>query len=158
MRSATLLCFLLVGCRSKPQDPPPIRPEPVGSVKQVMSAIVEPAADIYWDAVGSVADKSGIREFAPKTDEEWTAVWRAALATAESGNLLMMEGRALDRDRWMTLSKGLIAAGRAAMAAAAARNRDSVFDAGGRLYEACTACHAIYWVGRLPPADSARSK
>src|SRR5262249_47961893 len=99
-----------------------------------MSAILEPAADSYWDAVGSVADKSGIHEFAPKTTEEWRAVERAALATAETGNLLMMEGRALDRDRWMTLAKGLVAAGKDAMAAAASRNRDSVFNAGGRLY------------------------
>src|SRR5215467_7242243 len=121
MRLATLACCLLVGCRSKSPDSPPalIPQEAVGTVKQVMSGILEPAADSYWDAVGSVADKSGIHEFAPKTDEEWTAVERAALATAETGNLLMMEGRALDRDRWMTLAKGLVAAGKDAMAAAA---------------------------------------
>ncbi len=160
MRSPTFVCLLVIGCQSKPPAPgaPLVHQEPVGSVKQVMSAILEPAADVYWDAVGSVADKSGIHEFAPKSDEEWNAVWRAALTTAETGNLLMMDGRAYDRAQWMTFSKGLIAAGRSAMAAAAAHNRDSVFDAGARLYEACTACHAVYWVGRLPPADSARSK
>jgi ketosteroid isomerase-like protein len=37
----------------------------------VMNEVIEPAADRYWEAVGTVTDKNGTVEKAPKTDEEW---------------------------------------------------------------------------------------
>ena len=82
--------------------------QPVADVKQVMSVILEPAADTYWDAVGTVSDTTGTTEIAPRNVEEWAEVWRAALVVAESGNLLMMEGRARDRDQWMRLARQMV--------------------------------------------------
>jgi hypothetical protein len=123
-----------------------------------MTGVLEPAADTYWDAVGTVIDEKGTHETAPSTDEEWAAVWRAALVVAESGNLLMVEGRARDRKEWMTLSRALVTVGKQAVAAAAARDPKAVFDVGGQLFEACTACHASYVVEIARPADSTQPR
>jgi hypothetical protein len=148
--------MLLAGCGQHPADAPHL--EVVADVKQLMTGVLEPAADTYWDAVGTVIDEKGTHETAPSTDEEWAAVWRAALVVAESGNLLMVEGRARDRKEWMTLSRALVTVGKQAVAAAAARDPNAVFDVGGQLFEACTACHASYVVEIARPADSTQRR
>ena len=158
MKSATPALLLLVACASDAPPPPTTHFEPAGDVKQVMVGILDPAADVLWNSVRTIIDTKGTHEYAPRTSEEWGAVWRAALTIAESGNLLMMEGRARDKDRWMTLSRALLAAGKQAVTAAATHNPQAVFDAGGQVYEACSACHAAYALETQPPADSARGK
>jgi hypothetical protein len=120
-------------------------------VKQLMAAVLEPAAEIYWDAVGTVEDEKGAREIAPETQEQWDAVRNSAYVIAESGNLLMMGARVKDASDWMTMSRDLIDAGKRALQAAEARDRDAVFAAGGDLYESCTRCHAKYAVTLLRP-------
>lgn len=133
--------LLLPGCGSSPA-PSPF--QPVADVKQLMTAVLEPAADVYWDAVGTVDDKSGSSEHAPATKEEWDAVRNSAYVIAESGNLLMIGKRLRDRDNWIRMSQALVEAGRRALAAAEARNTAAVFDAGAEVYDACTKCHATY--------------
>jgi len=132
-----------------------------------MSGIVEPAAELYWDAVGEVEDSAGVHATAPATGEQWTAVRNGALIVAESGNLLMLAGRARDSTEWMTLSRGMIDAGRKAMLAAAAHDSKAVFDAGAELYESCVACHERYAINPAnavapanpaPPATAAPTK
>src|SRR5262249_52771865 len=63
------------------------------SVKDLMESIIDPSADVVWGSVGTVADKEGIHELLPKTQEEWVDVRRAAVRIIEGGNLLMMPGR-----------------------------------------------------------------
>jgi hypothetical protein len=109
-------------------DTPPF--EPVGDMQQLMVTIVEPAADFYWDAVGTIIDMEGTVEIFPSSDEEWEAVHNAAYAIAESGNLMMMAGRGADEDTWRAMSLAMIEVGRVAIAAAAAKNTAAVFDAG----------------------------
>ena len=151
-RAVGAACFAVAlgGCES---PPPPVPFTPVTTVKLLMSDVIEPAADRYWDAVGSVSDKNGVTEHAPRTDEEWTAVRASATVVAESGNLLMMEPRALDRGEWMALARAMVTAGVRARAAAEARDTKRVFDAGADLYETCSGCHAKY----LVPVTSAAS-
>lgn len=156
MKWVTLALATLLACGPGRPDPPSF--EPVADVKQVMTAILEPAAEIYWDAVGTIIDERGTHELAPKNDEEWAAVSRAALVIAESGNLLMLEGRARDRDQWITLSRALVAIGKQAAAAAASRNPQAVFEVGGQVYETCTACHAAYALETLRPSDPRRGQ
>ena len=117
--------------------------------KALMAAVIEPAADLVWDAVGTIIDADGENDFQPETDEEWIAVRNAAVVVAESGNLLMMERRARDQGDWLGWSKDLIAAGKMAMDAAEARDRDTLFDAGGAIYVACRGCHESYWVDQF---------
>ena len=151
-RAVGAACFAVAlgGCES---PPPPVPFTPVTTVKLLMSDVIEPAADRYWDAVGSVSDKNGVTEHAPRTDEEWTAVRASATVVAESGNLLMMAPRALDRGEWMALARAMVTAGVRARAAAEARDTKRVFDAGADLYETCSGCHAKY----LVPVTSAAS-
>ena len=126
---------------------------PVVTMKQLMDEVFEPAADRYWDAVGSTSDKNGMIDHAPKTDEEWAAVRNQATILAESANLLMMDGRAVNRIEWITLSKGMITAATHARDAAVAHDRTRVFDRGAELYDACVNCHAKYMVQKYPMPD-----
>jgi hypothetical protein len=144
IRSLELALFVLLsGCGGPPASQPFT---PVADVKQLMASVLEPAADVYWDAVGTIDDAKGSVEFAPSSDDEWTAVRSSAYIIAESGNLLMMGNRAMDGGEWMKMSQGLIEAGRRALMAAEARDKAAVFDAGAEVYEACTRCHAVYAV------------
>ena len=131
---------------------------PVVTMKQLMDEVFEPAADHYWNAVGSTSDKNGTVDHAPKTDEEWAAVRNQATVLAEAANLLMMDGRALNRVEWITLSKGMITAATHARDAAIAHDRTRVFDRGAELYDACVNCHAKYMVQKYPMPDVRPSK
>ena len=62
--------LLVVGC-SDEMSGPPFRP--VADVSQLMSRILDPAADLVWDAVGTVITEDEYNEWQPETDEEWTA-------------------------------------------------------------------------------------
>ena len=147
---------LVWSCR--PSEAPPPTPaaapapfRPVADVRQLMMTVVEPAAEVYWDAVGTIIDRKGVVERAPKTDEEWEAVRNSAYVVAESGNLLMMSGRARDNGDWIALSQALVDVGRRAIRAAEAKDKAAVFDVGAEVYDACTACHAKYALQTLRP-------
>lgn len=148
-RYALALVVMLAACEQTPA--PPFKP--AVTTRQLMAEVIEPAADVYWGAVGTVTDKNGTVETAPTTDDGWNAVRNAAATVAESGNLLMIAPRARNRDEWMTLARGLVEAGERARAAAESRKAKAVFDAGADVYQACVNCHAIYLVGdkALPP-------
>ena len=139
---AVLFCGLwaLSACSAPP--PPPF--EPVTDVKQLMATVLDPAADIYWEAVGTIIDDKGVTDLAPETPEEWDAVRNAAVIVAESGNLLMMSTRAKDGGEWMTQARALVDVGRKAIRAAESHDRTAVFDAGAEVYDVCTSCHVKY--------------
>jgi hypothetical protein len=140
------------GCNRATNPPAAVPPfRPVADVKQLMASVVEPAADAYWDAVGSVTDKNGTVEIEPKTDEEWVAVRNSAYVVAEAGNLLMMSSRAKDTGDWMKLSEALVDVGQRAIRAAESKDKTAVFDAGAEVYDACVACHVKYVTPQMKP-------
>jgi hypothetical protein len=126
----------------------------VGDVRELMAHVVDPASDVYWDAVGIIVDAEGEHPFFPRSDEEWEAVSNAAFMMAESGNLMMMEGRAPDQGAWITMSQQFVEVSQRALEAADARNLDAVFDMGAEVYYVCTNCHAVYALETLRPTDS----
>lgn len=132
--------------------PPPMKH--VADVKQLMNSILEPAADEYWDAVGTIYEQSGTTEIRPQSTADWEAIVGRAYVIAESGNLLMLGPRAKDGGEWMALSRALVDVGEKAIRAAEARNPQAVFDVGAEVYDACTNCHAKYSpeVGRMSSA------
>lgn len=136
-----LLMLATAGCNSAPAPPPY---QPVADVKTLMANIMEPAAEVYWDAVGVIVDDKGEHHIEPRTIEEWDAVRNAAYVVAESGNLLMMPTRAKDGGEWMEASRLMIAAAQKAIRAAESRDKDAVFDVGAEMYDSCTNCHAKY--------------
>jgi hypothetical protein len=145
-----LTVVALTGCGSK-EAPPAATAVPGGpeyllaaDVKQTMNWILDPSSDVIWGSVGTIVTEEGQKELVPETDEQWTAVRDAAAMVAESGNLLLMPGRARDQDDWAKHAHDLTKAAQAAIAAAEAKDKESLFTAGGDIYLVCTACHEQY--------------
>ena len=108
--------------------------QPVASVSQIMIAITYP----YSDAL------LYIERNPPKNDNEWSSLERQALMLAESGNLLMMEGRAKDQDEWMQDAKLLVEAGVASVKAVRAKDVQAILGLNDQIVTACTTCHTKY--------------
>ena len=147
-----LTLLALLGCTDAP-EPPPFAS--VADSRQLMLSVIEPAAEVYWDAVGVIMDEEGTHHIEPVGAAEWEAVENAAFVLAESGNLLLLEDRAQGRDHWRTMSRAMIEIGRRAVEAARARDPDAVFEAGGEVYLVCTGCHAVYAAETLRPSYDA---
>lgn len=146
---ASLALLASAACGSEEEAEPYA---PVADVPELMGHVIEPAAEVYWDAVGWILDEEGEHEIRPTTEEEWLAVENAAFVIAESGNLLMMEGRARD-EAWVGMSQAMVDAGRRAIEAAEARAEQAVFDVGAEVYFTCVNCHATYAQETLNPSQ-----
>ena len=140
------LPILLSGCM--PAEEPYT---PVANLQELMATVVDPAADFYWDAVGWIVDASGTEFIRPQSPEEWNLVRNAAFAVAESGNLMMMQGRAIDEEAFMAYAQAMVAVGQRAIEAAEARDEMGVFDVGADMYAVCTGCHSTYALETLRP-------
>jgi hypothetical protein len=121
------------------------------SVKELMGWVIDPSAGALWSATGSEVTAEGTRDFAPVTDAEWNRLRGHAVIVAESGNLLMMDGRTRDQGEWIMLSRAMIEKAHAVLASIEAKDKDGLFATGGDLYQTCTDCHALYMVG--PPDE-----
>lgn len=117
---------------------------PVASVKQLMAAITGPAANVIYNSVSTSVTTTGIEEIAPQNDQEWAIVGNNAAALAESANLLMTEGRAIDKGDWIKMSQQLADAARVALKAANDKSTMGILEAGGPINETCDNCHAKY--------------
>ena len=128
----------LAACSPKP----PIKA--VSTLEEVMHHMVIPNAEVVWKSVGTVYTLGHVEEIQPRTAEEWLNLEASATVLTEAGNLLMMEGRALDNGRWMERARALREAGASVHEAAKARNAPAVFERGGNLFDACQGCHFEY--------------
>lgn len=147
----TMMCFSglisLAGCmQQKPpapavEAPPPAPYKVVATVKQVMQSITIPASDVVWSVPGEP----------PTNDEAWARIENNALALAESGNLLMMPGRAKDDAEWMTQASAMIDAASKAVDAARAKDVDRISELGDEIYTTCENCHNKYMEQAQPP-------
>ncbi len=141
--------FVIAGARARRAAPIAQAPvvTPVASVRQIMKGIVGPAATTVFDAVSTTVTVKGVEEKAPRTDEEWEAVGNAAAALIESGNLLLLGNRVVDKGDWVRMSQAMIDAGKAALAATEARSADGVLAAGETVNISCDTCHQKYQRG-----------
>ncbi|MDX1646793.1 MAG: hypothetical protein R3304_06600 [Longimicrobiales bacterium] len=151
---AGLLAVGTAGCNAVSDDEPY---RPVADMQELMLHVVEPSAQTYWGAVGWVVDADGEEYIHPTSDDEWLAVENAAFMVAESGNLMMMGGRALDDEGWSTFSRSLVDVGERALRAAEERDEQAVFDLGAEMYHVCSNCHAAYSPEILRPSDERSS-
>jgi cytochrome c553 len=108
--------------------------QPVGTVSQLMIDLIYPSSDAIFY----------IERAPPKNEVEWSVIRAQALLLAESGNLLMMAGRARDQGNWMKDSKMLIDAGTSAYKAAAAKDMTAILALNDSLNAACVTCHEQY--------------
>jgi hypothetical protein len=145
MRNPYMIAFIagvaVSACSSAPA-PPPFKA--VADNKLLMQSVIDPNADLVWDAVKTIVTRDKTEEIRPRTNDEWIAVRNAAVALTESGNLLMMAPRAKDGGEWMKRAQELIDTGEAAIRAADSKNADRLFTVGGDIYEACSNCHRQY--------------
>jgi hypothetical protein len=117
---------------------------PVASVQQIMRGIVSPAANVVFNSVATTITLSGTEERAPRTAAEWNAVGDSAAALVESGNLLMLGDRAVDKGDWMTMSRALMDASRVALKAIEARDVGALFGSSEAINTTCDSCHQRY--------------
>jgi hypothetical protein len=150
----------------------------VGSIKEIMDGIVDPTADVLFDAVSYDVTAAGVVEKVPKTTEDWVEIRRHALLLAEVTNLLKMPGRRVapekptlqrendppgpedlkpeeiqalidaDPAAFRRLAQGLTDAATEALQAADARDVQRLFASGDEIDRACENCHVKYWYPR----------
>ena len=118
----------------------------IGSIHEIMEGAVAPPAEIVWGAISTIVDADGIHEKQPQTDQEWEIVEHAAIALAESGNLLLMEGRTQD-GKWVEYAQEMIRTSVMARDAVRDKNAERVIEVGEQIYNACTGCHQSYITG-----------
>ena len=106
----------------------------VGNMSQLMIDIIYPASDALF-----YVDRDP-----PKDQHDWNILRGQALMLAESGNLLVMPGRARDQENWVKDSKMMIEAGSAAFKAARAKDIEGVRAVNDQLYQSCVSCHQQY--------------
>jgi len=130
----TLLVFLLAGATAAIAQAP-AGMQPVATTLELMKGMIEPASNALFDA----GDK------APASADDWAKLRMQALLVIESGNLLLMDGRARDKDQWVKDTRAQMDAGQLALKAIAAKDVDKlVGDVGTAIVQSCESCHRHY--------------
>jgi cytochrome c556 len=138
----TLAGTAVIACIGLAQAPATYRPKPVGNLKQVMKSIPYPNSNIIFD----------VQQKVPKDDAEWQTVQNAAMAIAETANLITLAGRLRSDGKpvpvqnadWNKFAQGLVTAGQACYKAAVAKNQDGVSQCTDQLSDSCSNCHEVY--------------
>ena len=164
-----------VSCsREAPKPEPKFRP--TATVKDIMVSIIDPEADVLWNAVATIISATGTEEREPRTEEEWVAVRQSAIQLVEATNLLRIPGRLVakpgeksenprielepetiqkliadDPATWTRMVNALHDAAVPALDAINARSAKGLFDAGEHIERACESCHQQYW---YPPKEA----
>jgi len=167
--------IVIAGCTSPQQT----EFRPTSTVKDIMDSLVDPSADAIWDSVEIVATLEGTEHKAPRTDDDWKALRRHAVALVEASNLLLIPGRHVaksgekaddarvdlhpdeiealltkDPSAWAMRAHILYDAAAESLKAIDARDVTSLMNSGETLDSACESCHRNYWY-RTPPPESA---
>lgn len=111
-------------------------PPPEATITELMQAMVIPASNTLFNVPRNV----------PQNDAGWDVVRNSAVLLAESGTLLMRDGRAEDSEVWAMTSRALAEAGEVALKAARARDVEAIGDSGNLLIDACERCHEKHWI------------
>ena len=134
MRIALLLLAvtaLIATAAATPESPYKL----FATVQEIMTVFTVPHSDVIFNVSAEP----------PKDDEQWQNVQNSALILAESGNLLLLPGRApAENEEWTKQSQALIDAAIMASTAAREKNADNLAEASDKLYESCTGCHEKY--------------
>ncbi len=138
-------------------------------LNRLMRGVLYPAANVVFSAQ---SDNPADVRFVPGQDPSmatnplassfggWQAVENAALALAESANLLLIPGRncangvpvPIDNPDWSRFVQQLRDAGMKAYQAAQSKNQDKMVDAADTLSASCANCHKK-WREKPRPAD-----
>jgi hypothetical protein len=140
------MCAALVSSCSQPEAALKLDPTAKFStdlpMNEFMGHVVDPAAFLYWRGSGYEITAEGERDLSPTTVEGWEALETGAATLIEAGNAMQLPGRvrAPEAD-WNKWSQLLSTRAVAAKEAAFKKDKQAVFDEGGRVSEVCTSCH-----------------
>jgi len=140
------------------------------TVKDIMHSMVEPSGDFLFQSVQTIADEHGVREKAPRTDEEWDAVRQRLTILNQVPGLFSAPGlrAARPRDRsknpavenqpeqvqnlldaerpdFIRRAFRLKDAASVGIQAANAKDKDALRTALDSIDKACESCHLHYW-------------
>jgi hypothetical protein len=135
---------MLVGSVSCSAQPPAPAMPPFDysvSMKDLMANVIDPAADVVWESVGTIYTKEGAFERVPANDDEWNGVKAKAITLVEVGNLLMLPERSGGNAEWVQLTQAMVAQSKRAIKAAESHDKEGLFNTGADIYEACVNCH-----------------
>ena len=142
----------------------------MGTVREVMRGIVDPSADVLFNAVSTTISAAGVEDRQPRTDEEWELVQRGALTLVEAANLLVLPRRVAhpeeentsaapeeltpaeiqkkidaNREAWVKHVLQLQSVATQALKTTQARDPQALFDVGEHIEKACESCHMEFW-------------
>lgn len=146
---------------------------PTASLRELMDATVDPAADGLWDSIAVTETAAGTDRREPRTPQEWAAVRQHAITLIEATNLILIPGRVaapagtqpgvgelppqqiaafIERQRplFTGFANGLRATAREALEAIDRKDVDALLKAGGDIDAACEACHVTFWYPNQP--------
>ena len=175
--SLVAACVLMLsGCSRGQQARPESATVPEfrvnATIRDIMDAFIDPAADDIWDAVSITITAKGREEKYPRTEEEWKTLRRRAIQVMEGANLLLVPGRRVARpgekvDPMVALPpeqiEALINQDRAAftkmaydlydsvvpvLQAIEAKDKDKLLEVSDRIDHACETCHIKYWYAK----------
>lgn len=142
MRVAILpVCLALAACA--PEKQPDVYKTSL-PLNDVMGHVISPAAFAFWNAWGQVSKEDGLHDMRPTTEAGWQAAENGAATVAEAANLLLLPSRRKDDGDWVKYAQALSDVALEAMEATEARDSDRMGVVGGKLDEACEACHQKY--------------
>lgn len=145
---------------------------PTATIQDLMGSVIDPSADILWEAVSYRSTLTGTEDKQPRTDEEWAEVRARAIMLMEGTNLLIMPGRRVgtegkklfdeglpgnltkdeiqknieaNRESFIAAAYGLHDAAQEAIAAADAKSVSGIEQVGEKIDMACEACHLTFW-------------
>jgi cytochrome c556 len=144
------------------------------SIRDLMDAEIDPAADFLWASVASVSSEAGLEDRQPRTTDDWAEARRKAITLVEATNLLVMSGRRVSTayvparglgeldstevqkridaapGAFKALAQVLRESSLKALTAIDARNPAELLEAGGAIDAACEACHVTFWYPEQP--------
>lgn len=107
------------------------------AVQALMANGVNPAALAFWAGGNDPPDG----ETPAAAEARWARALEGAQALQSQGEALKAAGRP---GRWIADAQAMIDVAREGEAAARARDAETAFEIGGRLYDSCNGCHKAY--------------
>jgi hypothetical protein len=174
--SITAGVLVLSGCGERPPSKADTAVIPEfrvnATIRDIMDAFIDPAADHIWDAVSITVTAKGRDEKHPRTDEEWKELRRRAIQVMEGANLLLVPGRHVarpgeqvdpriaippdqieaminqDRASFTKMAHDLYDSMVPVLQAIEAKDKDKLLDVGDGIDRACENCHIKYWYAK----------
>lgn len=158
------------GNDGNPAAVPEVPFRPRASIAEVMESVIVPSADVLWNATAFDISAEGVKDFSPKTDDDWERVEWAGVTLAEGLNSLLIPGRRVappgtvsespehemnpeqieallkqEPEVWVGFVHALDDTVQAIQEAIRNRDLNALNEAGGALDEVCENCHLHFW-------------